>query len=77
VLASSNKVKAEGRIAYAMINGEAKPYKRGYTVSEYTPWVKHLVDPEHEVILGDYLSTYMNRPETRAAFNIPSTVQAW
>lgn len=60
-----------------MINGEAKPYKRGYTVSEYTPWVKHLVDPEHEVILGDYLSTYMNRPETRAAFNIPSTVQAW
>ena len=32
---------------------------------------------KNPIILGDFLTDYMNLPETRAAFNIPSTVQAW
>jgi len=29
------------------------------------------------IILGDYLTDYMNKAETRTAFNIPTSVQAW
>ena len=77
VLAASDKVKKEGRYAYVKIGDEIKQYKRGYTVSEYTPWLSHLYNEENEVILGDYVSDYMNQPDVRAAFNIPQSVQAW
>lgn len=30
------------RFGETTINGEIKKYKRGYTMQEYTPWVKHL-----------------------------------
>lgn len=58
-----------------MVAGELKTFKRGYTMSEYTPWVKHLKNSE--VILGDYLTDYMNRADVRAAFNIPDTAPGW
>jgi len=46
-------------------------------MGEYTPWISHLKNQENPIILGDYLTDYMNQADTRAAFNIPSSVQAW
>ena len=60
----------------AIVDGEVKEYKRGMTMAEYTPWVKHLMASEGP-ILGDYLSGYMNREDVREAFNIPTDVQGW
>jgi len=59
-----------------VIDGKEKTFKRGYTRSEYTPWVKHL-KLGNEPILGDYFTSYMNREDVRKAFNIPSDVQGW
>lgn len=31
-------------------------------MSEYTPWAKHVVnDDANDIILGDYVTDYMNR----------------
>lgn len=62
------------RMASTMVNGEEKPYKRGYTMSEYTPWVKHFGNskPENEVVYGDFMTDYMNTQDVRDALNIPS-----
>jgi hypothetical protein len=60
------------RKATVVIDGEEKEYMRGYTMGEYTPWMKHLSNEKK--VFGDYVSTYMNQPELRTALNIPSTV---
>lgn len=57
-----------------MIDGVEKRYRKGMTAQEYMPWAKHLKMDKNPIILGDFLTDYMNLPETRAAFNIPSTV---
>ena len=66
----------ENRMESVMIDGKLKTYKRGMKPSEYTPWVKHL-KTANEPILGAYFSSYMNREDVRATFNIPTDVQAW
>jgi hypothetical protein len=58
-----------------MINGEKKTYRRGYTRSEYTPWLP--ATQGNEPILGDYVSDYMNQNSTRTALHIPESVPAW
>jgi len=60
------------RIATVVIGGEEKTYRRGYTMGEYTPWMKHLSN--EKMVMGDYVSTYMNDPDLRTALNIPQTV---
>lgn len=42
---------------------------------EYTPWLKGITDGGP--ILGDFLSSYVNREDVRDALNIPVEVQAW
>jgi hypothetical protein len=46
-------------------------------MSEYTPWAKHLKASGSEVILGDYITSYMNREDVREAFNIPASLPGW
>ena len=60
------------RKATVVIDGEEKEYMRGYTMGEYTPWMKHLSNEQK--VFGDYVSFYMNQPGLRTALNIPSTV---
>lgn len=61
----------EERYKEVIINGESKIYKRGRTMSEYTPWMRHL---ESGKIVGDGLTDYINSKEVRAALNIPDKV---
>jgi serine carboxypeptidase-like clade 1 len=76
IIAAQAELKAN-RYRTVTIDGHEKTYKRGMTMHEYTPWVKHLKATEDPVIVGDYLTDYMNRADVRTAFNIPSSVQAW
>jgi len=47
-------------------------------MSEYTPWLKNLKQSQaEEVILGDYLSDYMNRKDVRDAFHVPNDAPGW
>ena len=64
------------RYGTTIIDGEERTYKRGYTMQEYTPWVKHLENVDSP-LLGDFVSDYMNMEETRKAFNIPSDAKVW
>ena len=42
-----------------MIDGEERTYRRGYTRSEYTPWLA-ATKGDDKVILGDYVTDYLN-----------------
>ena len=73
---SSNglELKEESRIGEVEINGEKRQYVRGFTHSEYTPWLKTNVESP---LLGDYVADYVNRVDVRTAMNIPDTVGSW
>lgn len=64
------------QLASTEIAGETDYYQRGFTMSQYTPWLEDIL-PEDQPILGDYMTTYMNKPEVRAALNIPDKVQPY
>jgi hypothetical protein len=66
---------SESREGVSMVNGEKKTYKRGMTIDEYTPWLKHHV--KNSPILGNFVSDYLNREEVRTALHIPTHVQGW
>ena len=59
-----------------VIDGEIKTYRRGMTMQEYTPWASHL-SSDSSILLNDFVTDYMNREDTRKAFNIPKEAQAW
>jgi carboxypeptidase C (cathepsin A) len=67
-------LKGEDRYKSVMIGGQEKRYKRGYTVAEYTPWLKHFVKDDR--VMGDILSEYINSAEVRKALNIQGN-QHW
>jgi carboxypeptidase C (cathepsin A) len=71
------KLGEEDRMGETVIDGEVKTYKRGMTMQEYTPWAGQLETNEPQIRLNDFVTDYMNLPETREAFNIPSDVPAW
>lgn len=73
----SGLLKAEHNLETTYVNGEAKTYKKGMTMGEYTPWLKHTIANKHLKVSGDFLTTYVNRADVRKAMNIPDSVQAW
>jgi len=76
-LLAANEEIQQNRQGQAIVNGEVKTFRRGYTMSEYTPWAKHLKASDSEVILGDYFTSYMNREDVREAFHIPAEMPGW
>jgi len=68
-------LKEENRIGEVEINGEIKRYKRGFSIGEYTPWLKEV--STQSPILGDYMTDYMNRADVRAALHIGPQAGAW
>ena len=60
-----------------MIDGQEKKYKLGFTMKEYTPWVKHIEESPNHPLLGAYMTEYVNRADVRKALNIPTAVAGW
>jgi hypothetical protein len=54
-------LKNSNRLRSVNIDGENKTYMAGFTMKEYTPWAKHIEDHPDHPLLGDYMSTYVNR----------------
>jgi len=69
-------LKGKDRKGSAMVGGVRKHYKKGMTQQEYTPWIKAMKDTT-PIILGEYVSDYMNRPDVREALHIPESAPAW
>jgi hypothetical protein len=67
----------EERMTYAMVNGEKKEYKIGYTMNEYTPWLKDFAGPGGDNTLDNYVSHYINLEEVREAMHIPQSAPGW
>lgn len=65
----------ENRMGEVEVDGVIKTYRRGYTIQEYTPWLKNanIKSP----LLGDGVSDYANRADVRAALHIPSSYPGW
>jgi hypothetical protein len=57
------------------INGENREYRRGMTMGEYTPWMKHL--KQSSTVTGMEASDYLNRLDVRRSLNIPDSIQPW
>jgi hypothetical protein len=70
-------LKSENRIGQSLVEDVYKTYKRGMTMSEYTPWATHILQGQDDIILGDYVSDYMNRQDVREALHIPVSYPAW
>mmetsp|Transcript_5252 Transcript_5252/g.3974 ORF Transcript_5252/g.3974 Transcript_5252/m.3974 type:complete len:245 (+) Transcript_5252:711-1445(+) len=66
-------LKSENRYKEVVINGETLRYKRGFTVSEYTPW-HPLASRFDHILLGDYVTDYLNREDVKTALHVPTNV---
>ena len=62
------------RMGKVVINGEERTYKKGYTFSEYTPWMKNV---DQGPVMGSYLSEYVNSAELRKDLHIPDYAPTW
>lgn len=62
-----------------MIGGQEKKYRLGHTASERTPFRKVLKQQagKAELVLGDDMTSYLNREDVRDALNIPKWVQGF
>ena len=62
-LASNKNLKdSSSRYGEVEIDGEIRKYKRGFTLGEYTPWMKPLLEKKTEhPLLGAGLTDYLNR----------------
>ena len=63
-------------IGETVIDGETRYYKRGISMSEYTPWLKEFYGDSAPTI-GDSVADYLNREDVRKALHIPSSIQTW
>lgn len=71
-------LKDEERVGSVEIDGVKKTYRRGMTMEEYTPWARNsMFKSERSVVLGNYVTDYMNRPDVRKVLNIPTSAPAW
>jgi hypothetical protein len=70
-------LQSENRLETTIVDGQEKTYKKGMTMGEYTPWLKHTHANKHLKVSADFLTTYVNSADTRKAMNLPSNVQAW
>lgn len=63
---------SDERFGVSEVSGEK--YRRGYTISEYTPWLnKHLASGS-KAVFGSNVTDYLNLKEVREALHIPETV---
>jgi len=70
--------KSEERIAKTVIGGAEREYKRGYTVAEYTPWLKDFMKfDKPQAVMGDAVSDYFNQADVRASLHIGDEIQPW
>lgn len=67
-------------IGYSVNGGKINKYKKGYTMLDYTPWLKKkhqnlgIVPP---CVFGGPILDYLNREDVRAALHIPNEYKAW
>ena len=71
--ASLNPVIATGEDRYreVVVDGKVRRYKRGRTMSEYTPWMKHV---DNGALKGELLSDYMNDSKVKKALNVDDAI---
>lgn len=63
---------SDERYGVSEVSGER--YKRGYTFSEYTPWLKNHPAARSKAVFGSNVTDYLNHPEVREALHIPVSV---
>jgi len=66
----------QDRKGMSMLNGKEMHYKKGMTMREYTPWLKHFPSSADNV-MNDYLSDYVNNETLRTALHIPAFAPSW
>mmetsp|Transcript_20549 Transcript_20549/g.31300 ORF Transcript_20549/g.31300 Transcript_20549/m.31300 type:complete len:115 (-) Transcript_20549:339-683(-) len=65
------------RIGKVTIDGRERTYKRGYTMGEYTRFLKKHPLVMSEAVNGDIVSDYLNRDDVREALHIRSDIDSY
>lgn len=73
---NKESVTEESRMGSAMVDGELKTFRKGYTSAEYTPWIKSPLVNNLRVD-GEYLTEVLNDEKVREALHIPTFVPGW
>jgi carboxypeptidase C (cathepsin A) len=81
----STQMTEQEREVTVMVEGQEKKYKKGYTMSEYAPWLfkknklgkgaKSMVDTR--VFSSDFVSEYVNNATLRTFFHITKGAPGW
>lgn len=62
-------------------NGKEVEYTVGYTMREYTPFMKHMIpeakEGEREAVMGTNATRYMNDPEVMKALHLENFTGPW
>ena len=67
-------LKSDSDERYGVSEVSGKLYKRGYTFSEYTPWLKNHPAARSKAVFGSNVTDFLETKDVRAALNIPETV---
>ena len=66
----------EDRMRTVNINGQEKTYRRGFTSNEYLWWSNSPLKSDND-IQAEFLTDWMNLPETREALHIGDDAPGW
>jgi hypothetical protein len=58
--ADTNPLNAASRTGKVVINGEERTYEKGYTMADYTPWLKDVMKGKEGPLMGTVISDYVN-----------------
>mmetsp|Transcript_556 Transcript_556/g.1068 ORF Transcript_556/g.1068 Transcript_556/m.1068 type:complete len:311 (-) Transcript_556:269-1201(-) len=76
--ADASPLQAEQRYGKAVVNGTERTYRRGYTMAEYTPWLKHNFKEEsafYQTRFGDEMTDWINQEDVRKALHIDDSIE--
>tara|TARA_B110001450_G_C17528245_1_gene443520 strand:- start:46 stop:327 length:282 start_codon:yes stop_codon:yes gene_type:complete len=74
-LSKNKMLKSDSDERYGVSEVSGEKYKRGYTFSEYTPWLKnHPAFRKSQAVFGSNVTDFLNNKDVREALNIPESV---
>lgn len=81
---NNNNMTQAGDMGFSVVNGQIKTFKKVFTADDYTPWAtnKNLKSKQNlketpPCVNGEYITTWMNRADVRAALGIPDNYPGW
>ena len=70
-------LKSDSEDRYGISERSGEKYKKGYTFSEYTPWLKNHPAARSQAVFGSNVTNYLNIKDVQEALHIPESVKKY